>query len=95
MPEFIPWASAESDFPKQAAQAIRKIGEIGWKPTTIISNVSASISGVLEPADRGQHPEGVGGIGLVAGQTGADHRHFQLPCRAVDAGAPAGDGRRV
>ncbi|WP_050627800.1 ABC transporter substrate-binding protein [Bradyrhizobium viridifuturi] len=38
--------------PKFAAQAIRKIGEIGWKPTTIISNVSASISGVLEPAGR-------------------------------------------
>ncbi|WP_375783907.1 ABC transporter substrate-binding protein [Bradyrhizobium sp. Pha-3] len=38
--------------PKFAAQAIRKIGEIGWKPTTIISNVSASISGVLEPAGK-------------------------------------------
>jgi len=38
--------------PKFAAQAIRKIAEIGWKPTTIISNVSASISGVLEPAGR-------------------------------------------
>jgi branched-chain amino acid transport system substrate-binding protein len=38
--------------PKFAAQAIRKIGEIGWKPTTIISNVSASISGVLESAGR-------------------------------------------
>ena len=38
--------------PKFAAQAIRKIGEIAWKPTTIISNVSASISGVLEPAGK-------------------------------------------
>jgi branched-chain amino acid transport system substrate-binding protein len=38
--------------PKFAAQAIRKVAEIGWKPTTIISNVSASISGVLEPAGR-------------------------------------------
>ena len=38
--------------PKFAAQAIRKIGEISWKPVTIISNVSASISGVLEPAGR-------------------------------------------
>ncbi|MCP1759306.1 ABC transporter substrate-binding protein [Bradyrhizobium japonicum] len=38
--------------PKFAAQAIRKIGEIGWKPVTIISNVSASISGVLEPAGK-------------------------------------------
>ena len=38
--------------PKFAAQAIRKVAEIGWKPVTIISNVSASISGVLEPAGR-------------------------------------------
>jgi branched-chain amino acid transport system substrate-binding protein len=38
--------------PKFAAQAIRKIGEIGWKPVTIISNVSASISGVLAPAGK-------------------------------------------
>jgi branched-chain amino acid transport system substrate-binding protein len=38
--------------PKFAAQAIRKIAEIGWKPVVIISNVSASISGVLEPAGR-------------------------------------------
>jgi branched-chain amino acid transport system substrate-binding protein len=38
--------------PKFAAQAIRKVAEIGWKPITIISNVSASISGVLEPAGR-------------------------------------------
>ncbi|MCP4620220.1 MAG: ABC transporter substrate-binding protein [Bradyrhizobium sp.] len=38
--------------PKFAAQTIRKIGEIGWKPVVLISNVSASISGVLEPAGR-------------------------------------------
>ena len=38
--------------PKFAAQAIRKVAEIGWKPTTILSNVSASISGVLDPAGR-------------------------------------------
>lgn len=38
--------------PKFAAQTIRKIGEIGWKPVIILSNVSASISGVLEPAGR-------------------------------------------
>jgi branched-chain amino acid transport system substrate-binding protein len=38
--------------PKFAAQAIRKTAEIEWKPTVIISNVSASITGVLEPAGR-------------------------------------------
>ena len=48
--------------PKFAAQAIRKIGEIGWKPTTIISNVSASISGVLEPAGRDNS------IGVISSQ---------------------------
>ncbi|WOH81252.1 ABC transporter substrate-binding protein [Bradyrhizobium sp. BEA-2-5] len=36
--------------PKFAAQAIRKIGEIGWKPVTIISNVSASTATVMRPA---------------------------------------------
>ena len=36
--------------PKFAAQAIKKAAEIGWKPLHIISNVSASVGGVLEPA---------------------------------------------
>ncbi|UGY01941.1 ABC transporter substrate-binding protein [Bradyrhizobium quebecense] len=48
--------------PKFAAQALRKIGEIGWKPTTIISNVSASISGVLEPAGKDNS------IGVISSQ---------------------------
>lgn len=36
--------------PKFAAQAIRKIHEIGWKPMTFVSNVSIWISSVIEPA---------------------------------------------
>jgi len=37
--------------PKQAAQAIRKIGEIGWKPDLFfLSAVSTSVSSVLKPA---------------------------------------------
>ncbi|MCK1269586.1 MULTISPECIES: ABC transporter substrate-binding protein [unclassified Bradyrhizobium] len=36
--------------PKFAAQAIKKAAEIGWHPVHIISNVSASVGGVLEPA---------------------------------------------
>ena len=48
--------------PKFAAQTIRKIAEIGWKPLVIISNVSASISGVLEPAGRDNS------IGVVSSQ---------------------------
>jgi branched-chain amino acid transport system substrate-binding protein len=36
--------------PKFAAQAIKKIAEIGWKPLQIVNNVSASVGGVLKPA---------------------------------------------
>jgi len=37
--------------PKFAAQAIKKVAEIGWKPTVnIVNNVSASVGGVLTPA---------------------------------------------
>jgi branched-chain amino acid transport system substrate-binding protein len=36
--------------PKFAAQAIKKIGEIDWKPLQIVSNVSASVGGVMKPA---------------------------------------------
>jgi branched-chain amino acid transport system substrate-binding protein len=36
--------------PKFAAQAIKKLAEIEWKPLHIVSNVSASVGGVLKPA---------------------------------------------
>jgi branched-chain amino acid transport system substrate-binding protein len=36
--------------PKFAAQAIRKIYDLGWKPTHFLSNVSASIRAVMQPA---------------------------------------------
>ena len=36
--------------PKFAAQVIRKVGELGWKPTHYLTNVSASVSAVLQPA---------------------------------------------
>jgi branched-chain amino acid transport system substrate-binding protein len=36
--------------PKFAAQAIKKIAEIGWKPMHIVSNVSASVGSVIKPA---------------------------------------------
>jgi branched-chain amino acid transport system substrate-binding protein len=36
--------------PKFAAQAIRKIYDIGWKPTHFLSNVAASIKAVMQPA---------------------------------------------
>jgi len=36
--------------PKFAAQAIKKVAEIGWKPTHFLNNVSASIGSVIKPA---------------------------------------------
>ena len=36
--------------PKFAAQTIKKIGELAWKPTQIVANVSASTGTVMKPA---------------------------------------------
>jgi ABC-type branched-subunit amino acid transport system substrate-binding protein len=36
--------------PKFAAQAIRKVAEIGWKPLHILNSVAASVGAVLKPA---------------------------------------------
>ncbi|WP_050382626.1 ABC transporter substrate-binding protein [Bradyrhizobium pachyrhizi] len=36
--------------PKFGAQAIKKLGEMNWKPVTIVSNVSASTATVMRPA---------------------------------------------
>ena len=36
--------------PKAAAQAIRKVSDVGWKPLTFLTNVSSSVAVVLEPA---------------------------------------------
>jgi branched-chain amino acid transport system substrate-binding protein len=36
--------------PKFAAQAIKKVAEIGWKPLQFVANVSASVGGVMQPA---------------------------------------------
>jgi branched-chain amino acid transport system substrate-binding protein len=35
--------------PKFAAQAIMRVAELGWKPLQIVSNVSASVGGVMKP----------------------------------------------
>jgi len=42
---FFSWAA-----PKGSAQAIRKVGELGWKPRFFLANVSTSLAGVLKPA---------------------------------------------
>jgi branched-chain amino acid transport system substrate-binding protein len=36
--------------PKFAAQAIKKVAELGWKPVHLLNNVSASVGAVLRPA---------------------------------------------
>jgi len=36
--------------PKFAAQAIKKIAELGWKPAHFLNNVSASVGSVIKPA---------------------------------------------
>ncbi|WP_063695264.1 ABC transporter substrate-binding protein [Bradyrhizobium embrapense] len=36
--------------PKFAAQAIKKVSEVGWKPTHFLNNVSASVGSVIRPA---------------------------------------------
>lgn len=36
--------------PKFAAQTIRKVAEVGWKPVHLLTNVSASVGAVLTPA---------------------------------------------
>jgi branched-chain amino acid transport system substrate-binding protein len=44
--------------PKFAAQAIRKIGEVDWKPLHFLNNVSASIGAVVRPAGV-EHSQGI------------------------------------
>ena len=36
--------------PKAAAQAIRKVADLGWKPAHYLANVSASVASMLKPA---------------------------------------------
>ena len=36
--------------PKAAAQAIRKIAELGWKPVYFIGNTSSGVASTLKPA---------------------------------------------
>jgi branched-chain amino acid transport system substrate-binding protein len=44
--------------PKFAAQAIKKAGEIGWKPMHLLNSVSASVGAVLKPAGL-EHSQGI------------------------------------
>lgn len=46
--------------PKFAAQAIRKVHDLGWKPTFYLTNVSISVGAVMNPAG----PEN--GVGIIS-----------------------------
>jgi ABC-type branched-subunit amino acid transport system substrate-binding protein len=50
--------------PKQAAQAIKKIAELGWKPVHIIDINASSLSAVLKPAGL-ENSKGVISVGYV------------------------------
>jgi len=52
--------------PKFAAQAIRKIYDIGWKPTHFLTNVATSVGAVMSPAGM---EKGVGIISAAYGMT--------------------------
>ena len=52
--------------PKFAAQAIRKIDDIGWKPTHILSNVSSSVGLVMRPAGLDKS------VGIISATYGKD-----------------------
>ncbi len=46
--------------PKFAAQAIRKVYDIGWKPTHFLTNVSSSVGAVMKPAGLEK------GVGIIS-----------------------------
>ena len=54
--------------PKFAAQMIRKVSDLGWKPLHFMTNVSVSVGSVLEPAG----PERATGIISAAYLQGSD-----------------------
>jgi len=46
--------------PKYTAQAIRKVAQMGWKPTHFVSSISASVAAVMKPAGAEN------GVGVIA-----------------------------
>jgi branched-chain amino acid transport system substrate-binding protein len=52
--------------PKVAAQAIRKVYDIGWKPTHFLSNVSISVASVMKPAGAEKS------VGIISAAYGKD-----------------------
>ena len=74
---FVTWAA-----PKGAAQAIRKVGELGWKPVYFLGNVSTSVATVLKPAGL----ENSKGIISTAYHQGSDRSAVEGRSRASRPG---------
>lgn len=48
--------------PRFAAQALRKLNDIGWKPLTIVNAVSSSVSATLQPVGLDMVVAGLRGV---------------------------------
>ncbi len=86
--------------PKFAAQAIRKVGDIGWKPTQFLTNVSVSVSSVLTPAGLDKS------VGIITGayvrdptdpqwQSGKEYQDWLAFMKKYDPDGNLGDNNNV
>lgn len=55
--------------PKFAAQGIKRVAEVSWKPLQIVNNVSSSVGGVMKPAGF-ENAQGI--LSATYGKDGAD-----------------------
>jgi branched-chain amino acid transport system substrate-binding protein len=79
--------------PKFAAQAIKKVAEIGWKPLHFLNNVSRSIGAVLRPAGF-RNAEGIFSAGYTKDATDPTWNNdpaFQEWSAFMDQYYPGGD----
>lgn len=79
--------------PKFAAQAIKKVAEIGWKPLHFVNNVSRSIGAVLRPAGL-RNAEGIFSAGYTKDATDPSWNNdpaFQEWSTFMDQYYPGGD----
>ena len=79
--------------PKFAAQAIKKVAELGWKPLHLLNNVSGSIGSVLRPAGL-ENSKGILTTGYMKDQTDpalANDAGFKSWSAFMDKYYPEGD----
>jgi branched-chain amino acid transport system substrate-binding protein len=86
--------------PKFAAQAIRKVYDIGWKPTHFLTNVSSSVGSVFKPAGLEK------GIGIISAgflkdptdaqwQDSAEYKDWAAWMKKYNSGGNLSDGNNV